>query len=154
LRPGTVFRWDNFPYPKFGSEIKARWFIYLGDSGPFSSPILAHLCTSTTKIQDFQAGGKRASHRHLIIQSLNTPFEVECLIDFDEGLHSYPKKDLTGNTKIQIKGELDAKFLGSIYNGLFLSRFISFRVLMDIHTSLNNVGITGLKKPKRPKIHF
>lgn len=154
MKPGTVFRWENFPYPKFGSEIKSRWFICLGDSGPFSSPILAHLCTSTTKIQDFQSGGKRASHRHLLLQPTNTPFEVECLIDFDEGLHSYPKKDLTGNSEIQIKGELDTKILVCIFNKLVLSRFISFQVLMDIHTSLNNIGITGLKKPKKTKTNY
>lgn len=151
MKPGTVFRWENFPYPRIGSEIKPRWFIYLGDTGPFFSPILAHLCTTTTQIQDFQSGGKRAGHRYLPLQPTNTPFELEGLIDYDEGLHSCPKKDLSENPEIQIKGELDAKILVSIYNGLASSHSISFQVLMDIHTGLNKVGITGLKMPKRPK---
>ena len=31
MKPGTVLRWDKFPSPKFGEEIKARWFIYLDE---------------------------------------------------------------------------------------------------------------------------
>ena len=148
MKPGMVFRWDDFPYPKLDSKIKARWFIYLGDTGPFSTHILVHLCTTTTKIKDFQLGGNRASHKHLVLNAEDTPFEEDCLIDFNVGPDSFPKQEVEGNPKIQVKGELQTTIIRDIYNGILGSRFYSKQVLMDIHASLNNMDIMGLRKPK------
>jgi len=36
LEIGTVFRWDHFPIPRYGGKTKPRWFISLGETGPFS----------------------------------------------------------------------------------------------------------------------
>jgi hypothetical protein len=48
LKPGTVFKWEKFPYPRIGTEIKARWFVYLGDTGIIQGPIIAFFHTTTT----------------------------------------------------------------------------------------------------------
>lgn len=82
---GTVFKWNNFPDAKFGSEIKSRWFIYLGTSSVFSIPILAYISTTTTKIKDFESGGKRESHDKIKFNNTDFPFEEDCILDIDEG---------------------------------------------------------------------
>ena len=148
MRSGTVIRWDRFPYPKYGGERKARWFVCLGDTGPLLEPIIVHLCTTTTQKSDFQKGGRRSSHRCYLIEAEVSPFEEDCLIDFDESPYQIERRQLEGNSLIEVKGVLDEKTLKAVYDGILQSRFYSRRVLMDIHASLNRVGITGLKKPK------
>ncbi len=61
MRVGTVFRWNNYPYP-FNGEAKARWFVYLGRSSSFLTPIFARICTTTTQIHHFNIDGKRKNH--------------------------------------------------------------------------------------------
>jgi hypothetical protein len=148
LKPGTVFRWNKFPFPKYGGETKARWFIYLGDSGLLSTPILAHICTTTTSLADFGPGGNRLNHRFLLIKKTQHPFfDEDCILDFDEEPYSREKSILLGNPDIETKGELDRETLKTIYRGILKSRQYSPRVILDIHTSLNQAGITGLQKP-------
>ena len=148
MKPGAVFRWKEFPYPKYGGEIKARWFIYLGDTGLLSAPVIAHICTTTTSLDDFGPRRKRASHRHLLLKKTRYPFFYEdCILDFDEGPYPVEKKSLENNPDIEIKGELDQECLKTIYYGIWKSSFYSPKIVLDIHTSLNQAGITGLRKP-------
>lgn len=149
MKPGTVFKWNNFPYPRIGDQIKARWFVCLGNTGLLSDPIIVHLCTTTTSLNDFKSGGKRSSHRFLLFEKIRYPcFEEDCILDFDEPSFSESLKSLETNKDIEIKGELDNQTLKSIYNGISVSKYYSPQILLDIHTSLNQIGITGLKKPK------
>ena len=148
MKPGTVFRWREFLYPKFGGESKARWFIYLGDTGPFSTPILAHICTTTTSLDDFEPGGNRANHRHLFIKRARYPFfDEDCILDYDEEPYSSKKEVLESNPEIEVKGELDQNCMKDIYYGIWKSNYYSPKVVLDIHSSLNQIGITGLRKP-------
>lgn len=148
MKPGTIFKWNNFPYPKIGGPIKSRWFVYLGNTGILSSPIIVHFCTTTTSIRDFKSGGKRSSHRFLLFEKTRYPcFEEDCILDFDEAPFSEALKALESNKDIEIKGELDNQTLKLIYNGIQTSKYYSFQILLDIHGSLNQIGITGLKKP-------
>ena len=48
---------------------------------------------------------------------------------------------------VRIKGNLDEGDLRLIYDGILKSKYYSKKQLMDIHSSLNSIGITGLKKP-------
>lgn len=145
---GTVFRWKDFPEPRSG-EVKARWFIYLGDSGPFSQVLIAYLCTTTTQIHHFKSGGNRSSHDHHLFQKApSSPFEEDCILDFDERPHAVAKSTLENNPCIEPKGKFDEQTLRMIYNRILKSKFFSKVVLRDIHESFNKAGITGLKRPK------
>jgi hypothetical protein len=148
LKAGTVFRWENFPYPKYAGEIKARWFIYLGDTGLLLTPIIAYICTTTTSLDDFKPGGRRASHRHLLFKKIKYPFfEEDCILDYDEEPYPAERESLERNPNIEIKGELDQECLRTIYYGIWKSSYYSPKIVLDIHSSLNQVGITGLRKP-------
>jgi hypothetical protein len=145
---GNVIKWNNFEDGRKGGETKARWFICLGDSGLFSVPIYIYICTTTTQKSDFQKGGKRANHSYKLFSPTGTPFDSECLLDFDEPPWSYPKEIFENNPDIEILGTLDENTLRSIYNGLLKSNAYSKKILLDIHESFNMVGIENLKKPK------
>lgn len=148
MKPGTVFKWNNFPYPKFGGKIKARWFIYLGDTGLLSSPIIAHLCTTTTTLEDFKPMGKRATHRFFLFTKVKYPFfDQDCILDYDEEPYPEEKNSLLTNTSIEMKGELDNACLKTIYYGIWKSSYYPPKIVLDIHSSLNQIGIAGLKKP-------
>lgn len=146
LEVGTVFRWNNFPEPRYGAEKKARWFIYLGETGSFSQSVIAHISTTTTKIGDFKEGGSRRSHDHFVFRAKSSPFEEDCVIDYDDRPFSLQKEKLMNNPDIEIKGKLDEQTMRMIYNRLLKSNAISKAILWDIHDSFNRTGITGLKK--------
>ena len=40
---GTIFKWNQFPDPRDNSEIKPRWFIYLGKVGGLTGFIQIYL---------------------------------------------------------------------------------------------------------------
>jgi len=148
LRPGTIFWWKNFPYPRFGSEIKPRWFVCLGDTGRITEPTIVFFSTTTTVKDDFEPGGKRAGHHFFRFDKKRYPcFEEDCILDFDEPPYNESEKVITSHKDIEFKGELDKKTLKSIYEGIFRSQYYSPKVLGDIHRSLNQIGITGLQKP-------
>lgn len=147
MKPGTVFRWKEFPYRKSG-ELKARWLIYLGKTPLFSTPVLAHLCTSTTHIEAFKTGGSRREHDHIILIPKRHPVEEECILDLDEKPHSVPEEKLLNNPNIEIKGELTEQDLRTIYNKLRKSNAYSKAIILDIHRCFNEIGITSLKMPK------
>jgi hypothetical protein len=147
LNPGDVFKWINFPEPQIGNEIKTRWFIYLGHTTtPFEQPILAHIGTTTTYIDDFKRGGKRASHRYFLFKKGKYPFDQECVLDFDVDPLGYKKADIESNPNIQVLGTLDERTLRSIYDGIYSSKFYSRKIRMDIRESLQQIGIKTLKK--------
>ncbi|MFW6137804.1 MAG: hypothetical protein ACOC7U_01390 [Spirochaetota bacterium] len=148
MRVGTVFKWNDFPDRRLGGELKPRWFVYLGDTGKFRTPVIAHINTTTTQLLDFQPGGKRYGHIHNIFKAEETPFECNCIIDFSSPLYHYHKEDLEDNPDIEIKGELNEEILKILYNKMVESAYYSKIVLLDIHRSYNMAGITGLKKPK------
>jgi hypothetical protein len=148
LKPGTVFRWTDFPYPRIGDEIKARWFICLGDTGILLTPIIVHLCTTTTSIDDFKPGGNRESHHYLKFERKNHPcFDADCILDFDEPPFPEPQSSLETNKNIEIRGELNKEVMKLIYGGILKSPHYSPKIILDIHMSLNQIGITGLRKP-------
>ena len=140
MKPGTVFRWPNFPFPQYGGEIKARWFIYLGDSGILISPTNSYLISTTTQTI------KTANC--FTFQPGSSPFDEVCILNYDEQYYSIEKSLLVGHKDIEVKGELDHNTMRIIYNKISLSKFYSKKVLQDIHQSLNNISITGLRNPK------
>jgi len=153
---GTVFRWNNFPFPRYPNNEntnKPRWFICVGFSGEFAQVAVAYLCTTTTQVEKFQSSGVRSGHAHFVFKTSQFDFfEEDCVIDFDERPYTMSKEQLKAlETEIEIMGILDEQTLRMVYNQLRRSRFISFIELSDIHNSFNMAGISGLKKPKRKR---
>jgi hypothetical protein len=147
VKPGDVFKWEHFPDPQFGQEIKSRWFIYLGHTTtPFENPILAHICTTTTNIEDFKKGGRRFSHRYFCFQKGKYPFEQECVLDFDEEPYNYKKEELESHKDITILGSLDIGTLRRIYEEIYTSRFYSRKIKLDIRESFGQIGLTSLQR--------
>ncbi len=147
MNPGDVFKWTKFPDPQFGQEIKTRWFIYLGHTTtPFEQPILAHICTTTTSVDDFKTGGKRASHKCFIFEKGKYPFDQECVLDFDEDPYAYKKADLESNRNIELMGKLNDQTMRLIYDRIYFARSYSRKIKMDIRESLQQIGIKGLRK--------
>ena len=148
MKPGTVFKWKNFPYPRIGNEIKPRWFICLGDTGILLTPIIIHFCTTTTSIDDFKPGRNRESHHYLKFETKNYPcFDTDCILDLDEPPFTELRESLEINKGIEIRGELNKETMKLIYKGILKSSHYSAKIKLDIHASLNRIGITGLIKP-------
>lgn len=145
---GTVFRWKDFPYPRYGDEIKPRWFIYLGKTGPFSNPVYAYLPTTTTQLHRFEPGGQCCTHSHKKFSAGTTCFDEDCIIDFDSRPYVLDHAELIDNSNIDIRGKLNDEDLKYIYAQILRSAHYSPAILRDIHTSFNNSGITGIRKPK------
>lgn len=148
MKAGIVIKWNNFPHPRYGKEIKARWFICLGDSGILAEPVFIYLCTTTTNVVDFKPGGKRERHTTCQFKATSTPFEEDCLLDIDEGPYPILQSQIANNMDIEIKGELNEQNMRMIYHHVVRSSRFSKIVKIDIHRSFNNAGITGLKMPK------
>ncbi len=150
LEVGTVFRWDHFPLPRYGGETKPRWFIYLGETGPFSQIAIIYLATTTTQKDHFEVGGDRYRHDFLRFERKQYPvFEEDCILDFDDAPYSIEKDSfLKAKDDITKQGTLREETLRMIYKRFLLSGSCSKMVMNDIHNSYNKAGIKGLKKPK------
>lgn len=149
LTVGDVIRWDPFPYPREGT-VKARWFICLGRSSIVSTPVFAHLCTTTTQLHQFEAGGSRANHNIRRFGSKQYKmFDADCALDFEE--EPYPiTEDVLRKCEndITLRGRLDIDTMRNIYNQFLKSDVISKMIMFEIHESFGRDGITGLKRPR------
>ncbi|HBL52811.1 MAG TPA: hypothetical protein DHO02_02750 [Syntrophaceae bacterium] len=150
LEVGTLLRWNHFPWPRYGTEIKPRWFIYLGDNGPFAQIAFVYLATTTTQIEHFKSGGARNGHNHFKFETRQfASFDNDCIIDYDDPPYAIKKQYLLNHqADLEVKGKLNEQTLRMIYNNLLKSDACSKMVLLDLHSSFNNAGITSLKKPK------
>jgi hypothetical protein len=131
-----------------GTVIKPRWFVCLGDTGIFLTPILVHFCTTTTSIEDFKPEGNRASHHYVKFEKKNySCFIEDCILDLSEPPFIESQRSLETNKDIEIKGELNKNAMKLIYKEVLKSPHYSSKIKFDIYTSLNRIGITGLIKP-------
>src|SRR5690606_5144995 len=146
LKVGTIFKWKNFPNPKSG-EPKTRWFIYLGKTSALFPPEKYIISTTTTQISHFEIGGLREKHDYIKYDQQSSPFNKECILDLDEIPYSDLLSILINNDDIEVMGELNTNKKLHLYNRILKSEKFSKILKKDIHTSLNNDGITGLKNP-------
>lgn len=140
MKVGTIFKWNNFPYPQFGSRKKLRWFIYLGDSGPFFEPVRSYLHTTTTTLMPsepcFFFDAKKCDF-----------FEQDCRLYYNEKPYTFNKSELQNNRDVEIVDRLSEGIMKILYEGIRKSNKYTKMEKLDIHTSFNMDGITGLKKP-------
>jgi hypothetical protein len=139
MQPGTVIRWDNLTAPHFGGKLKPRWLVCLGCTDFFSDPLLYYFHSTTTK--------DRAGEPRLELPRTRYPyFGEDCFIYFNEKPYCCEKTNLN-SADIVKKGKLDPEVLRRLYEGIRSSRHYSKMQLIDIHSSLNMAGLTGIKKP-------
>lgn len=138
MRPGTVIRRDNLPFPQYGGKLKPRWLICLGCTDYFSDPILHFFHSTTTQ---------HWSGPCLRLPQAKYQFFIEdCFVYFNERPYSYTKSELN-IPAVSIMGNINEADLKTIYDGILHSRSYSKKELLDIHRSLNEIGIIKLKKP-------
>jgi hypothetical protein len=145
MKAGTLIRWQNFHDPQFGGKIKPRWLICLGNTNLSVSP-KHHYLHSTTCEEN--RDGKR-----IFFQRNKYPkFSSDCYLYFDEPPYFLSELTIAKLHKdINELCPISNEDLIIIYNGILnYSHHYSSMYLMDIHDSLNMIGITGLKKPRSP----
>jgi len=148
MQSGDIFRWSNFPDPKYNTDdIKPRWFVYLGDTGKLRTPVIVYLLTATTNLASTEPGGVKHGHSVCRYHPNSSPFDLECIIDVDEGAYTVDPGTLAGNPDIEIKGSLTEQQMRELYNKLVRSQHYNKFVLRDIHRSFNDAGISSLKMP-------
>jgi hypothetical protein len=137
MQPGTVIKWDDFPYPQYGGKLKPRWLICLGCTNCFSDPVL-HYFHSTTRTQ-------RRGEPRFNLRCEKYPFFTEdCFLYFNENPYHIAEHELK-ISKVSVVGHIEKIDLKVIYGGLIKSINYSRKQVLDIHYSLNKIGITGLK---------
>ena len=120
----------------------------LGKPISFHSPHFSTYVQQQLKFNILK-GGSRNGHDHFLFNTKEFPFFTDdCILDYEEPLIPITQDQLDRCKKdIQSMGCLDENRLRMIYNKLLKAPNSSRKILTDIHTSLNNTGITGLKKP-------
>lgn len=145
---GTVIKWSNFPDRQYDGEIKPRWFVYLGDTGPFSNIQIAYLFTATTQFNKLATGEIKEGHTYCSFDPNTSPFEQKCFIDVDEEPYYYSVSELKNNPNIKIIGKLSKQDAHMVYNKVYQSSTLSQIQIRDIYDSFIRVGIDIKKKPK------
>ena len=149
---GEVLLWRGFPYPRDpDSENKDRYFAFFGYSSRFSTPRIAYLCTTTTKLEYYRTGGSRSRHAFHIFRAGECGLPRECVLDMDLNFYADISEQQLQEHAAHIEkiGSIPRDTLRHIWNLIRPSREIAFIVKEDIHFALNGVGIVGLKQPER-----
>ena len=91
-----------------------------------------------------------SNHLNILFKAGECGFEEDCVLDIDGGFYSHIEQNkLENNTAIEIKYEITRiDILQRIYKLVNDSKYISTMIKLDIYTSFNLYGITGLKRPK------
>ena len=127
-------------------NVKSRLFIYLGKSHFSIEPQFAYLFTTTTKFEYYSKNGVRKNNSYLVFKKGEYCFNKKCILDIDSGLNEINLSLLENNNKIVVKDKISEVKLKEIYS-LILNSSIAKVKKIDIHSSYNYDGITGLKRP-------
>jgi hypothetical protein len=142
MRIGSLVKWTHFPEPQFGGDKKPRWFICLGQTD-FSIDPKNFYFHSTTRQENGQ-GRKFCFLKH------NYPkFTYDCFLYYNEPPYSRSEYFISQHVgNIEELCSISNEDIKIIYEGIRrYSISYSRKILLDIHNSLNLIGITGLHKP-------
>lgn len=151
FKVGDVFIWIDFPYIRdISSSAKNRYFIYIGKTKVFVTPLCLYIITSTTQIKYYNQGEERYNHNFCRFFKGECGFEEESVIDVDFNFYSDITQEQIEDCKDDIKiiGKVPMEKLRHIYNLILKSRKIPGIVKFDIYNSFKLEGITGIKRPK------
>lgn len=147
MRLGTVFRWNDFPYRNAGG-VKPRWFIFLGRTGHFTSPVIFYISTATTQLHHYKPSGNRAGHLVYRFLKGEFGFAEECIVDFSQDPYDIEGYTIENHKKdIEVRGVLTEDVLLRMYRLISESRYIPKRKKLDIYECFCKAGISGLAKP-------
>lgn len=121
---GQVFRTKK-PFTSTGIDEKRRYFICLGCSGIFDSPIFVYSCTTTTKIN------KYPKERCVFFDYSIPPFTQSCLIFLDTLFEDMTISEFE-SYEPELVGQLDFNKLNEIKLKMQKSETISKKVLKNI----------------------
>ena len=107
---------------------------------------LAYLYTTTGRLEYYKKGRERSNNSYLLFKRGEYCFKNDCILDFDIGLHEIKLSSIEGNGNIEILDRLEEEKIAEIY-GYIRKSSIAKVIKVDIHSSLNLGGITGLRKP-------
>lgn len=144
---GTVIKWNNFHDRQYEGEVKPRWFVYMGDTGPFSVFRIAYLFTTTGQVDKFAPGGQREGHTHCSFSPQTSPFEQPCMMDFDEEPYTYQLSFIENHPDIDVKDKLSVQDIQMIYNRILRSSTLNRMGKLNIYDSLVRSGVPISKKP-------
>ncbi|MCX7030757.1 MAG: hypothetical protein NTU62_11655 [Spirochaetes bacterium] len=149
---GDILLWRRFPHPRDpASEKKDRYLAFLGYSSRLSPPIIAYLCTTTTKLEHYKPGAPRARNAFHSFREGDCGLPKECVLDLDFNFYAdISEEELAGNVAdIEKIGSIPKDTLRHIWNLIRQCRGIPLVVKKDIHFALNSVDLIGLKQPER-----
>lgn len=147
---GDIFIWRNFPYIRDeDSDKKDRYFVFLGRTGPLSTPLFVYICTTTGKIEKYQPGECRCRNDFIKIPENMFGFTTDCILDLTINYYDeFTVEDLSRfASDLQVVGKLSEEYIRRVYKLICGCRGISRIQKRDIHKSFNLVGIRGLKQP-------
>lgn len=109
-------------------------------------PALAYLYTTTGRLKYYEKNRERSKNSYLLFKSGEYCFKDDCILDFDIGLHEIKLSSIEGNSNIEVLDRLEELKITEIYDHIRESSIAKI-IKIDIHSSLNLDGITGLRKP-------
>lgn len=150
---GNVFIWNNFPDIRDpSSNIKPRWFIYLGKTSIFASPVIFYCATFTKKTgheTSYRAGGDRSNHITIELPKGEGGLVEDSILDLTSNFYDKEKERIDEcQSDISLQGSLNESRMRQIYKNILLCPTIPKMMKIDIYNSLNLAGITNLKKPQ------
>jgi hypothetical protein len=107
---GTVIKYKKYPHGNDG-KVKDYWFIVLGKSSVFNTPICYHLFKTTAQTQYYLPGAERAGRCHKFLGQKAFPFfDCDCCIDFDfppeSRFNTSDIQNLIDDERIEIMGRI------------------------------------------------
>jgi hypothetical protein len=143
IKTGQIIYWSDFPLQKDGN-LKGRYFLYLGISSIFDTPILVNLITTTSQIHYYKSGAKREKAVVFFInRNKYSFFTTDCLIDFNLGYQTV-NQDTLMTANIEVKGEFSLEDLTVIFNKLIRAGSVQIKSLREIRQRLEEIGCKNL----------
>jgi hypothetical protein len=143
IKTGQIIYWSDFPLQTDGN-LKGRYFLYLGISSIFDTPILVNLITTTSQIHYYKSGAKREKAVVFFInRNKYSFFTTDCLIDFNLGYQTV-NQDTLMTANIEVKGEFSLEDLTVIFNKLIRAGSVQIKNLREIRQRLEEIGCKNL----------
>jgi hypothetical protein len=144
MEAGEVFYWVDFPLQNDG-ELKNRYFLYLGHSSIVDTPIVVNLITTTTQLDYYKQGGRRANNHVFHVDKGKYPFfSMDCLLDLSIG-YQHTCQSVLDNAQTNVLGKLEYHDLSMIFNKLVDAESVPPKRLREIRQRLEEVGCKNLK---------
>lgn len=144
---GKVYR-TNRPFSgrEDGRDAKPTWFICLGKTPIFESPLFLYVIRTTTQIDHFKPEGNRAGVPHVDFKMGECGFTEHCVAAIDDFIDNMTADAFSSLDPVEM-GTLSETKAHSLYNMILASKKIMPRAKVLIHDGLGSI-VSGLPMPK------